>query len=72
MGEFCNILWTSSNNAGFEPIPATPIPELEAVIEKLDSKKAEWATLTTLKRAALLRETLKCVIAVRHTVHRNT
>jgi hypothetical protein len=50
---------------GFEPVPPTPLKDLENTIGLLDSKKEEWANLTTLKRADLLRETLKSVIEVR-------
>lgn len=48
----------------------TPEKELEAVLQQLDAKKAEWANLTTLKRADLLRATLKTVIEVRAPLHR--
>jgi hypothetical protein len=50
---------------GFEPISPTPERELEAVLQQLEAKKEEWANLTTLKRATLLRDTLKCVIEAR-------
>ncbi|BDA42382.1 hypothetical protein COCOBI_03-2690 [Coccomyxa sp. Obi] len=50
--------------SGFEPVPATPLKELEVTLQALDAKKEEWANLTTLKRAELLRETLKSVIEV--------
>ena len=43
----------------------TPVEELEAVLQRLEAKKAEWANLTTLRRAELLRATLKCAIKVR-------
>ena len=42
----------------------TSLKDLEAILQKLDSKKAEWANLSTLKRADILRRTLKCVIEV--------
>lgn len=42
----------------------TSLKDLEAVLQRLDSKKAEWANLSTLKRADLLRQSLKCVIQV--------
>ena len=42
----------------------TSLKDLEAILQKLDSKKAEWANLSTLKRADILRRTLKCVIQV--------
>ncbi len=42
----------------------TPLKDLEAILRRLDSKKAEWANLSTLKRADILRQTLKCVIQV--------
>ncbi len=45
-------------------MPATPLKELEVTLKALDAKKEEWANLTTLKRAELLRETLKHVIDV--------
>lgn len=45
-------------------MPPTPLKDLEATLQALNAKKTEWANLTTLKRAELLRETLKHVIAV--------
>ena len=42
----------------------TSLKDLEAILQKLDGKKAEWANLSTLKRADILRRTLKCVIQV--------
>ena len=43
----------------------TSLKELEAILQRLESKKEEWANLSTLKRADILRQTLKCVIEVR-------
>ena len=43
----------------------TSLKDLEAILHRLDSRKAEWANLSTLKRADILRRTLKCVIQVR-------
>ena len=53
-----------SGFAGFSPVQPTPLKDLEAILHRLDSKKAEWANLSTLKRADILRRTLKCVIQV--------
>ena len=43
----------------------TSLQDLESTLQKLESKKDEWANLTTLKRAELLRKTLACVLEVR-------
>lgn len=43
----------------------TSLKDIETILHRLDSKKAEWANLSTLKRADILRRTLKCVIQVR-------
>ena len=43
----------------------TSLKDLEAILGRLDSKKDEWANLSTLKRADILRKTLRCVIQVR-------
>lgn len=48
--------------AGFEPVPPTPLKDMEAVLGRLEAKKDEWARLGMLERAELLRQTLKCVI----------
>ena len=42
----------------------TSLQDLESILQKLESKKDEWANLTTLKRAELLRKTLACVLEV--------
>ena len=55
--------------AGFTPVKPTSLKDLEAILQKLDSKKAEWANLSTLKRADILRQTLKCVIQVQSSPH---
>lgn len=56
---------TCMQYAGFTPVQPTSMKELEAILQRLESKKEEWANLSTLKRADILRQTLKSVIEVR-------
>ena len=56
---------TAFCHAGFSPAQPTSLQDLESTLQKLESKKDEWANLTTLKRAELLRKTLACVLEVR-------
>ena len=46
----------------FPPEPATPLPELDAALKRLDSKKAVWASLGAEERAQLLQKCLHLAV----------